>query len=502
MGTQGKKPAWETAKIDLLLNRLSEIDIYDENSDTALYGRVSTDGQFEDGYSIDVQLDRMVAYCKSKGWESFKPYIDPGYSGSTLNRPQIQQLIADVDSGRIKTVVVFKLDRLSRSQKDTLFLLEDVFLKNNVTFVSMTESLDTSTPYGKVMIGILSAFAQFERENIFLRTRSGMLERIKRGYWMGGGTIPFGYDYDREKGILVPNKDAETVRKIYELYIKGYGAQRIANLLGLKYDRLVTQILTRRTNLGKIIYKGEEYQGKHEAIVSEETFNTAMKKMAQRHESRAVVSKTPHLLAGLLFCGVCGSRMRYIKWGEKGYRICCYSYDKSKTRLVKNPEIKCDNDRPWSDQVEEAVVHDLLTMDTEGINDETNIGNEIQTVSNTDELLGQIEALNKKLKRLYNLYAESDNEVLYETILDNKAKLESLQEEYDAELKLLKDAKDAAFARFEITGLSDAWDFMDDNQKQAVTRDCISKIIINRDNLDIFYKFHKTSEVEKTQKKG
>ena len=88
--------------------------------------------------------------------------------------------------------------------------------------------MDTSTPLGRLMLGILSAFAQLERENIKERTQMGMLERIKEGYWMGGGRIPFGYDYDKAKGILVPNKDAATVRKIYELYIEGKSAQTIA----------------------------------------------------------------------------------------------------------------------------------------------------------------------------------------------------------------------------------------------------------------------------------
>ena len=96
-------------------------------------------------------------------------------------------------------MVVYKLDRLSRSQKDTLFLLEELFIPNNVEFYSMNENFDTSTPYGKAMIGILSVFAQLERENIRERTRMGMYERVKSGLWMGGGAIPFGYDYDAKE---------------------------------------------------------------------------------------------------------------------------------------------------------------------------------------------------------------------------------------------------------------------------------------------------------------
>ena len=132
----------------------------------ALYIRVSTEAQAEEGYSIPAQSERLEAYCKAMGWNDFEFYIDGGYSGSNLNRPRMQQLIADVEAKKIEAVVVFKLDRLSRRQKDTLFLIEDVLIPNDVAFVSLNESIDTSTPYGRAMIGILSAFAQLERETL------------------------------------------------------------------------------------------------------------------------------------------------------------------------------------------------------------------------------------------------------------------------------------------------------------------------------------------------
>jgi len=148
-----------------------------------LYIRVSTEAQAEEGYSIPAQQERLEAYCRAMGWMNYQFYIDPGFSGSNLNRPQMQQLIADVNAGKVCAVVVYKLDRLSRSQKDTLYLIEDVFIPNDVAFVSLNENIDTGTPYGRAMIGILSAFAQLERENIYMRTRMGMLERVKQGYW-------------------------------------------------------------------------------------------------------------------------------------------------------------------------------------------------------------------------------------------------------------------------------------------------------------------------------
>ena len=145
----------------------------------ALYIRVSTEAQAEEGYSIEAQEKILRAECTAKEYDEtrIRTYIDAGASGSNIDRPALKNLIEDASAGRISTVIVYKLDRLSRSQKDTLYLIEDVFLPNDIDFVSVNERLDTGSPYGKAMIGILSAFAQLERENIFMRTRMGMKTR-------------------------------------------------------------------------------------------------------------------------------------------------------------------------------------------------------------------------------------------------------------------------------------------------------------------------------------
>ena len=158
---------------------------------TALYLRVSTEAQADEGYSLAAQAEKLEAYCRMKGISRFTRYVDGGFSGSSLNRPAVTQLIDCIRNGEVERVVVYKLDRLSRSQKDTLYLIEDVFAPHSVDFVSINENIDTGTPYGRAMIGILSAFAQLERENIFLRTRMGMVERVRQGFWPGGGKIPF-----------------------------------------------------------------------------------------------------------------------------------------------------------------------------------------------------------------------------------------------------------------------------------------------------------------------
>jgi len=268
----------------------------------ALYVRVSTDAQAEEGYSIDAQKEALEGWCASRRIKNYEFYTDGGFTGSNIDRPELGRMIADAKDGKLSHVVVYKLDRLSRSQKDTLYLIEDVFNPHGVDFVSLQETMDTSTPLGRLMLGILSAFAQLERENIRERTRMGMLARVKEGYWPGGGRVPFGYDYDSEQGFLVPNADAETVRRIYDLYLKGYAMYRVAQLTGLRYERLARQILNRKSNCGYIVYNGCEYRGRHQPIVSLETYERAME-MQRSRSSKRMRAPSRYLLTGLVYCG-------------------------------------------------------------------------------------------------------------------------------------------------------------------------------------------------------
>ncbi len=439
----------------------------------ALYVRVSTEGQAEEGYSIEAQKKMLVAWCVSKGYESFEFYVDPGYSGSNLDRPAMTALIRDIEDSLISHVAVYKLDRLSRSQKDTLYLIEDVLGKNEVGFVSLTENMDTSTPIGRAMLGIISAFAQLERENIKIRTRMGMRERVKGGLWMGGGKIPFGYDYDPVKGVLVPNSDAETVRKIYDMFLSGYSPNSIANELGLKYEKLVVQILKRKTNVGVITYKGEEFEGGHEAIVDRETYERAMEEFEKR--KRGVQDSSPHLLAGLVFCGECGARMRYQKWGKKGYKLVCYSRQSSKPYLVHDPHCKAEH--VWADEVEDEVMRDLFTMAVES---EGEVIPKKATPSS--------ERLEKKLIRLYELWSEGDDALL-SVIEETKKKLEKLKREEEEKEKRERSRLERHKKAKKISGLSEIWDELEMREKRAIVRSVIDRIVIISGKINIYYYF-------------
>ena len=173
-----------------------------ENLTVGIYCRVSTQEQAREGYSIGEQEQRLRSLCNAKDWIVRDTYIDGGFSGGSMDRPALKRLLADINKKKIDTVLVYKLDRLSRSQKDTLYLIEDIFIKQNIRFYSMTENLDTSTAFGRAMIGILSAFAQLEREQIRERSMMGKHARAKEGYFHGGGFAPIGYKYEGKRLIV------------------------------------------------------------------------------------------------------------------------------------------------------------------------------------------------------------------------------------------------------------------------------------------------------------
>lgn len=442
---------------------------------TALYLRVSTEAQADEGYSLAAQAEKLEAYCRMKGIAQFQRYVDGGFSGSNLTRPAITELVEAIRSGNVGRVVVYKLDRLSRSQKDTLYLIEDVFMPHGVDFVSINENIDTGSPYGRAMIGILSAFAQLERENIFLRTRMGMVERVKQGYWPGGGKIPFGYDYDADKGILVPNSDAETVREIYARYLEGQSTGRIARDLGLKYEHLVRQILLRESNTGVIVYRGETYPGRHEPLIDKTTFARVQRRLQRTDKPRAAASNK--LLTGLLVCGHCGAKMRYQKWGGAGDKLVCYSRDKSKPHLVHDAD--CPNRGVMARQVEEVVIGDLSRLAAEPVSPH-------RSKKEPAECRRTLDRAQRKLRRLYELFAEGEDDTLRDAIARARQECSRAEQALAcAQQAERQEEHDAAQQALQTIG--SCWDKLSDTEKQTLVRACVQKIVLQNDKIEIFY---------------
>lgn len=332
----------------------------------ALYLRVSTNRQDIEGYSIPLQRERLIAYCKAKGWIVAGIFVDPGHSGSTIERPGITQLIDGVEAGKFDIVLVYKLDRLSRSQKDTLFLIEDIFMANETDFVSMQESFDTSTIYGRAMVGILSVFAQMERETIVERTLMGRAGRAEEGLWHGGGTDPIGYDY--VDGELTVNKDeAQQVREVYGLYAAGHSVTEITRKMegyetkhgDWSHTSTVGNVLDNSLYAGIVHFDGVEALGRHTPIVSAE-IDSKVKARRRRLKRAENASDSEFLLTGVIYCKFCGARYFPNRRPNGKVVYSCHSRAKKNKKMIKDP--CCKSPHIPVDQLESMVVSEVLSL--------------------------------------------------------------------------------------------------------------------------------------------
>ena len=442
-----------------------------------LYCRVSTDIQME-GYSIDAQKDFLKSYCKMHEIDNYEFYIDGGYSGSNINRPDMQRLIEDVEDHKIDIVVVFKLDRLSRSQKDTLYLIEEVFNPNDCGFVSIKENFDTNTPFGKAMVGILSVFAQLERETILERTRIGRKKRAEEGLWYGTGNLPFAYDYDEKKGILVPNKEkVEIVNKMVELYLQGMPMTQVGALFGLQ-DQTIRSIFTSPVGLGKIPYKDEIFEGQHEPIMTQETYD----KLQQKMKERAVTYKhANYLLAGKIVCGKCGAKYRYQKAGTSSIRLYCYSQQTSKKNLIK--DANCDNRRYYDYEIEDYVIKDLISMSLDESKFRHNMN--MNDINVSQARIDRIAQIDKQVVNLLDYISEGI------AVEETKEKIRKLQEEKEKIQKELSDEKakerKSENLKVVISDLNTAWKTMTFEEQRNIVLEVIDKVVVNDNEIQIYY---------------
>jgi site-specific DNA recombinase len=248
------------------------------NKRAAAYLRVSTDEQAESGYSLQLQRERTTAQVAAKGWELHNVYEDAGHSGGTLDRPALKEMMGDIAAGKIQAVVVYKLDRLSRKQKDTMYLIEDIFLRQGVEIVSISESLDTSSPTGRAMIGMLSVFAQLELDTITERLSGGRKQKAKTGGYSGGNSA---IGYTRERGtkmLRTDNEKTDTVRRAFELHDAGLKLQQTADKLneeghttkqGARFNPTQVMRILKRRKLyeGTYSYSGVTADGQHAPII-------------------------------------------------------------------------------------------------------------------------------------------------------------------------------------------------------------------------------------------
>ena len=462
----------------------------------ALYIRVSTQEQAQEGYSVGEQKERLIAYCKAQDWIIADIYVDGGYTGSNLKRPGIQKLIAETD--KFDLVLVYKLDRLSRSQRDTLYLIEEVFLPNKVDFISMQESFDTSSPFGKAMIGLLAVFAQLEREQIKERTKMGRLARAKTGLYHGGGYIPIGYDYEDGKLVINPY-EAQQVQKIFEWYLAGMSLQAIIDRLhdegytnryssysswsGIRY------ILENETYLGRIHFGEVLVENAHEPIISEEQFNAVQIMRGKRRRKDGVVSfQAKYLLTGMLFCGKCGGRY-YLRNSGKYRYYSCYSRTKQMREMVKDPGCKNKN---WKAAELEANIDAQIRAVLQSPELASDIAasrpQPTPTIENT-KIEKRIREIDRGIARLMELYQKDDipADVLGDSINKLYTEKTALMEDVSPEPQSTVLPFDLAQAL--IADAAEVWDFADDGQKRRIMQGLISRIVLTDDDVKIEWNF-------------
>jgi len=350
----------------------------------AIYTRKSTsEGLDSDFNTLDAQREACEAYIqsqRSEGWIVLEDgYDDGGFSGGSIERPAMNRLLAEIREGRIDCVIVYKVDRLSRSLLDFARLM-DVFEKHNVSFVSVTQQFNTATSMGRLVLNVLLSFAQFEREIISERTSDKMCAARRKGKWLGGPPI-LGYDVDRERHRLVVNREeAEMVRELFDLYAqhrsllavvrevnrrgwttKSYVTKKGVHKGGGRFDKAKLQrILTNVAYTGRILHKGKLYPGEHKGIISKKVFDQvqAIIKENGNGGGKEVRNKHSALLKGLLYCTSCGAAMAHT-YTKKKNRL--YRYYVCTTAQKQGPDA-CQTPSLPAQEIEDFIVEQIRRM--------------------------------------------------------------------------------------------------------------------------------------------
>ncbi len=337
----------------------------------AIYTRKSSEEGLEQEFnSLQAQREACEAYIasqRSEGWDLLRDqYDDGGVSGGTLDRPALQRLLQDIEDGLVDVVVVYKIDRLSRSLADFAKLVE-VFDRNNMTFVSVTQSFNTTTSMGRLTLNILLSFAQFEREVTAERIRDKIAASKRKGIWMGGN-VPLGYRVEDRK-LLIEETEAKIVRDVFARFVElGSGTllareldeDGVCNRAGRPIDKkAIYRMLGNRHYLGEIVHKGDSYPGEHDAIIDRATWDRvhAILKESPRKRAARTRAETPALLKGLLF-GPDGAAFSptHTRKGGKLYR-----YYVSQT-VLKHGAGSCPVSRVSAGEIEAAVVDQLRAV--------------------------------------------------------------------------------------------------------------------------------------------
>src|ERR1700680_3074286 len=346
----------------------------------AVYTRKSTEEGLEQEFnSLDAQREAAEAYIRSQrhqGWTLLpERYDDGGFSGGNLDRPALQRLLDDIEAGRVHCVVVYKVDRLSRSLLDFARLM-DRFDQRTVSFVAVTQQLNTTTSLGRLTLNILLSFAQFEREIIGERTRDKMTAARRKGKWVGGMPV-LGYDIASDGGHLVVNEqEADQVREMFRLYVQHRSVSAVIAELGRRgwttkafrsrrgkqqrgrtfQETTLLRLLTNAIYVGQVEHQGQLYAGEQTAIIEPSMWEPIQDELRRPGSHGTVHNKQNALLKGLLFCHLCDRPMAHTYTAAHGRR---YRYYVCR-RAHQRGRVGCPTKAISARAIEDSVVQQLL----------------------------------------------------------------------------------------------------------------------------------------------
>lgn len=439
----------------------------------AIYTRVSTIEQAEEGYSIDEQDRLLREYCDKQGWDFYKTFSDRGISGKDIkHRPELKQLLKDSDENKFDMVLVWKINRLSRKLADVLKMV-DIFEKNNVTFKSYSEPFETNTPAGKMQFRMMALIGEFERETIAQNIKMGMIAKARSGKHCGG--IVLGYNIvpvegsfnkkRKETELIINEKEAESVRLIFNEYSNGKGYKAITgklNKLGYKTKKnnnfsvsSIRDILTNPVYIGKIRYNVREncsegrgninpnpiiVDGMHKSIIGEELWDKVQKIMESKKGKPKRIYDGEYPLTGILKCPVCGAGMVIMRTTNKladgtKKRISYYACGNWKNKGTA----VCNSNSIRVDKANEYVFGKISEL----ISNEKMVKTIVDSINktrrnNVEPSKNKLERLDKELQKLKNkkhklLEAYEDDILSKKEFQDRKQELDNIIEGLEEE---------------------------------------------------------------------
>lgn len=441
----------------------------------AIYSRVSTIEQAEEGYSIDEQERLLIEYCKKKGYEVYRCYSDRGISGKDIkNRPALKELLNDAEEKKFDMVISWKINRISRKLADVLKIV-DVLEQNNITFKSFSEPFETDTPAGKMQFQMMALIGEFERGTIAQNVKMGMCAKAKAGEWCGGRVL--GYDLvavEREGGtkrsktkLTINKKEAEIVKLIFNEYVKGKGYKAITsqlNKIGYKTKKgnnfsvaSIRDILTNPVYIGKVRYNVRQNwsekrrrninanpiitDGIHEAIIDMITWDRVQAILASKKGKPSRIYDGEYPLTGILRCPKCGAGMVIMRTTNKlvdgtKKRIAyyaCGNWKNKGTAVCNSNTIRVDkaNEYVFS-KISELLSNDkMIKAIVDNVNKER--ANKISPAKKeVEEIDKELEKLDKKKKKIFEAY---EDEII------TKDEFLTRKEELNNRVKVLEEQK-------------------------------------------------------------